>query len=138
MQDDYHLRTEAEERPLSRWYLTLVKHVAAGQNQWYHFGVGEFTTHFRTYFSGDWEVHWEVTGLLSPWPCEAQRASYSRRLSLPGAAGALHRGEPGEARQPQPAAAREGGAGPARVPGQNDEEGSRVRRATIKPRVDEG
>ena len=22
------------------------------QNQWYHFGVGEFTTHFRTYFSG--------------------------------------------------------------------------------------
>ena len=27
-----------------------------GQNQWYTFGVGEFTTHFRTYFSGD--VHW--------------------------------------------------------------------------------
>ena len=25
--------------------------VAVGQNQWYHFGVGEFTTHFRTYFS---------------------------------------------------------------------------------------
>ena len=24
----------------------------AGQNQWYHFGVGEFTTHDRTYFSG--------------------------------------------------------------------------------------
>ena len=23
-----------------------------GRNQWYHFGVGEFTTHFRTYFSG--------------------------------------------------------------------------------------
>ena len=22
-------------------------HVAVGQNQWYHFGVGEFTTHFR-------------------------------------------------------------------------------------------
>ena len=22
-----------------------------------HFGVGEFTTHFRTYFSGDWDVH---------------------------------------------------------------------------------
>ena len=20
--------------------------------------VGEFTTHFRTYFSGDWDVHW--------------------------------------------------------------------------------
>ena len=23
-----------------------------------HFGVGEFTTHFRTCFSGDWDVHW--------------------------------------------------------------------------------
>ena len=32
--------------------------VALGQSQWYNFGVGEFTTHFKTYFSGDWEVHW--------------------------------------------------------------------------------
>ena len=32
--------------------------MAVNQNQWYHFGVGEFTTHFRTYFSGDWDVHW--------------------------------------------------------------------------------
>ena len=23
-----------------------------------HFGVGEFTTHFGTYCSGDWDVHW--------------------------------------------------------------------------------
>ena len=23
-----------------------------------HVGVDEFTTHFRTYFSGDWDVHW--------------------------------------------------------------------------------
>ena len=22
------------------------------------FGLGEFTAHFRTYFSGDWDVHW--------------------------------------------------------------------------------
>ena len=21
-------------------------------------GIGEFSTHFRTYFSGDWDVHW--------------------------------------------------------------------------------
>ena len=21
-------------------------------------GAGEFTTHFRTYLSGDWDVHW--------------------------------------------------------------------------------
>ena len=31
-------------------------------------GVGEFTTHFRTYFSGDWDVHWgydlDLTHLL--------------------------------------------------------------------------
>ena len=25
-----------------------------------HFEVGEFTTHFRTCFSGDWDVHWGV------------------------------------------------------------------------------
>ena len=25
---------------------------------WDPLGVGEFTTNFRTYFSGDWEVHW--------------------------------------------------------------------------------
>ena len=23
-----------------------------------HFGVGEFTPHFRAYFCGDWDVHW--------------------------------------------------------------------------------
>ena len=26
-------------------------HMAVGQNQWYHFGVG-------AQFSGDWDVHW--------------------------------------------------------------------------------
>ena len=26
--------------------------------------VGEFTTHFRTYFSGDWDVHWVRLGFL--------------------------------------------------------------------------
>ena len=25
------------------------KHMAVGQNQWYHFGVGEFTTHFSLF-----------------------------------------------------------------------------------------
>ena len=24
----------------------------------YHLGVGKFTTHFRTYFSWSWDVHW--------------------------------------------------------------------------------
>ena len=27
-------------------------HLAMIQNQWYHFGIGEFTTHFGTYCSG--------------------------------------------------------------------------------------
>ena len=31
--------------------------------------VGEFTTHFRTYLSGHWDVHWNLTDLdLDPWP----------------------------------------------------------------------
>ena len=26
-----------------------------------HFGgLGEFTTHLKTYFSGDWDVHWDT------------------------------------------------------------------------------
>ena len=25
---------------------------------WLYFGVGEFTTHFRAYFSGEWDVYW--------------------------------------------------------------------------------
>ena len=33
-----------------------------------HFGVGEFTTHFRTYFSGDWDVHWGYDLDFDPWP----------------------------------------------------------------------
>ena len=32
-----------------------------------HFGVGEFTAHFRTYSSGDWDVH-RGYGILTPWP----------------------------------------------------------------------
>ena len=32
-------------------------HMAMVQNQWYHFGIGAFATHFRTYCSGDWDVH---------------------------------------------------------------------------------
>ena len=44
--------------------------LAVGQNR---FGipfwlVGEFTTHFRTYFSGDWDVHWGYDLDFDPWP----------------------------------------------------------------------
>ena len=31
-------------------------HMAVGQNQWYHFGVG--AQPILVYFSGDWDVHW--------------------------------------------------------------------------------
>ena len=30
-------------------------------------GIGEFATHFRTYFSGDWDVHLANRG-FDPWP----------------------------------------------------------------------
>ena len=34
-----------------------------------HFGVfGEFTTHFRTYLSRDWDVHWGYDLRFDPWP----------------------------------------------------------------------
>ena len=40
-----------------------------GQNQWYHFGVGEFTTHFRTYFIGEIGMFTGGTiWVLTQWP----------------------------------------------------------------------
>ena len=36
-----------------------------------HVGVG-FTTHFRTYFSGDWDAHWGYDLDFDPWPYEPQ------------------------------------------------------------------
>ena len=47
------------------------RQVAVGQNQWDHVGVGEFTTHVRSYFSGwiESDVHWGLTDLaFDPWP----------------------------------------------------------------------
>ena len=37
--------------------------MAAGQNQWDHFGVG--APPILVYFSGDWDVHCGLTGLLT-------------------------------------------------------------------------
>ena len=37
----------------------------------HRFGIpfwGRFTTHFRTYFSGDWDVHWGYDLDCDPWP----------------------------------------------------------------------
>ena len=39
-----------------------------------HFGVGEFTTHFRTFFNGDWDVHWGYDLDFDPWPFALAKA----------------------------------------------------------------
>ena len=44
-------------------------HLAVGQNHWYHFGVGEFTTHLRFPFTGG-EPIWV---LKSSWPSSSAR-----------------------------------------------------------------
>ena len=38
-------------------------HLAVGQHQWYHFGVG--APPILVYFSGDWDVHWGLNGRLT-------------------------------------------------------------------------
>ena len=45
-----------------------------------HFGVGEFTTHFRTDFSGDWDVHWGYDLAFDPWPYVKRGACASEGL----------------------------------------------------------
>ena len=59
-----------------------------GQNQWYHFGVGEFTAHFRTYFLWlGWDVHWNATHghQKRGWPCRGpgQRVQGQRQILGP-------------------------------------------------------
>ena len=43
----------------------LILYTAAGQNQWYYFGVG--APPILVYSSGDWDVHWGY-GDVDPWP----------------------------------------------------------------------
>ena len=54
-------------------------HLAVGQNQWYHFGVGVLV-----YFSWDWDVHWGYDFDFDPWPDD-----HALRLCEAGLAG-LH------------------------------------------------
>ena len=63
-------------------------------------------THFRTYLSGDWDVHWGETGLLThgqrskfpsrhrggPWLCGLRVADQRRLLGLGRAGGVAHGG----------------------------------------------
>ena len=44
-----------------------------------HVGVGEFTTHFRTYFSGDWDFHWNYDLDLDPWPYISKAREFLQR-----------------------------------------------------------
>ena len=44
--------------------------------------VGEFTTHFTTYFSGDWNNHWGY-GDFDPQPCGFGAMFVRLRLSHP-------------------------------------------------------
>ena len=60
-----------------------------------HFGVGEFTTHFRTYFSWDWDVHWGYDLDFDPWPCEWWMASTNRWLVSRKSGNRFHRRTPG-------------------------------------------
>ena len=41
-------------------------YLAAGQDQWYHFGVG--APPILVYFCGDWDVHWGYDLDFDPWP----------------------------------------------------------------------
>ena len=55
---------------LPRLFFFLQKKIGCGCQD--RFGmpfwlVGEFTTNFRTYFSGDWDVHWGLRA-FDPWP----------------------------------------------------------------------
>ena len=72
-----HLRVAAKNRhkdadglksgyPWSIWIVDLAVVVQTVLGS--HFGLGEFTTHFRTYFSGDWDVHWGYDLDFDSWP----------------------------------------------------------------------
>ena len=63
----------------------FAEHLAVGQNQWYHFGVGEFTTQFRTDLSGwiESDVHWGLTDLDLDFDPGPPRASESFRALEP-------------------------------------------------------
>ena len=43
---------------LSQGAIEGFKHVASQFDVSFHVAVSRCTTHFRTYFSGDWDVHW--------------------------------------------------------------------------------
>ena len=50
-----------------------------------HFGVGEFTTHFRTYVRGDWDAHCGYDLDFDPWQYGfvSKESELARRLRFP-------------------------------------------------------
>ena len=83
---------------------------------------GGCTSHFRTNFSGDWDVHWGYDLDFAPWPVMSTNhlsGAVPRRLALgfppaPAAAAASSAppapGRPPEGDRPKPSAAAEGAA----------------------------
>ena len=69
------------------------EYLAVGQNQWYHFGVGEFTTHFRLFgmFTGGTlvthgqfskqHVQRAITAMTNrDWPCNPATGSQTLKI----------------------------------------------------------
>ena len=52
------------------------------------FGVG--TTHFRTYFSGDWDVHWGYDLGFDPWPDASHQMEHTEPRESAGASFSCH------------------------------------------------
>ena len=48
-------------------------YMEVGQHQW-------CTIHFRTYLSGEWDVHWEYDLDFDPWPYSVRRQKPLARL----------------------------------------------------------
>ena len=57
------LSTAEESRT---WVRPGLRGYGCGSKPMVPFG-GRYTTHFRTYFSGDWDVHWGTDLAFDPW-----------------------------------------------------------------------
>ena len=43
---------------------------------------GRCTTHFRTYFGGDWDVHWGYDLDFDPWPLQVSQSAWLEEVLL--------------------------------------------------------
>ena len=66
-----HPEPRASHRPLAQNDLGFLAEWARGcasKPFWDPIWVGEFTTQFRTYLGGDWDLHWGYDLDFDPWP----------------------------------------------------------------------